>query len=571
MEAKFPDLDIGEKYNGVYSFKSLAKKMPKVSVVIPTCNRAHFLVDAINSVSNQTFKSVEIIVIDDGSVDRTKEILEKYGSSIHYIFQDNKGRSVARNTGINAAKGEYIAFLDDDDIWLPEKLEKQVAFLDTHPEIGLVHAFIELMDEYGRPLPEETKKQRKSYRMAIRSGYNYQGMSRLCAMYTSTVLLRKECLNKVGFFDPDMKAFEDWDFYLRFALKYNIGTILESLVRFRIHKAHSTQNEFIESRIKLSLKHLAIMQSFDNSPFRKRVCCNFYMHLANTYYIAMDIVSARKYIVEALKLKPFVLFWPNFEFRLLAALLFPRLTNKLRGRNLYPERIVPNETSGGALATHLKRYEFVKQFCKDKLVLDAACGAGYGSNYLADSAKVVVGLDISREAIAYAKKYYQRKNTHFETADIHNLNFPGGYFDTVCSFETLEHLDEPLKFIFEIKRVLKENGVFIISTPYAKKTSYTPKNPFHKAEFSPGDLEYLLGKYFKKVEIYGQRRTQSLAHYCLQRIDIFHLRAKLPGLLRKKICHALGSRSWDEAGLEDFTITKDKIKHALALIGVCKA
>lgn len=544
--------------------------MPKVSVVIPTYNRAHFLADAINSVLNQTFKSIEIIVVDDGSTDRTKEALKRYALSIQYIFQDHKGRSAARNTGINAAKGEYIAFLDDDDIWLPEKLENQVAFLDAHSEIGLVHSFIELMDEYGRPLPKETKKQRKSYATAIRLGYNYQGMSRLCVMYTSTVLMRKECLNKTGLFDPDIKAFEDWDFYLRFALKYNIGTIFESLVRFRIHKIHSTQNEFIKARIKLSLKHLAIMQPLDNLPLRKRICCNFYMHLANTYYIAKDTANTRKYIIEALKLRPFVLFRPDFEFRLLATLLFPSLMEKLRGKNLYPERIIPNETFGGALATHLKRYEFVKQFCKDRVILDAACGTGYGSNYLAGSAKKVIGLDISKEAVAYAKEYYQRENIYFEIGDIHNLNFPNGYFDVVCSFETLEHSDEPLKFIFEVRRVLKENGIFIISTPYAKRTNYAPKNPFHKAEFSPGDLEYLLGKYFKKVEIYGQERLQSLAHYCLQKIDIFRLRAKLSGFLRKKICHALATHSWDEANLEDFTITKDKIKHALALIGVCK-
>ncbi len=544
--------------------------MPRVSVIIITFNRPQYICEAIDSVLGQTFNDFEIIVVDDGSAARTKEVLEKYGSSIQYVFQDHKGRSVARNTGINAAKGEYIAFLDDDDIWLPEKLEKQVAFLNSHSEIGLVHAFIELMDEDGRPLPKETKKQRKFYKRAIRLGYNYQGMSRLCVMYTSTVLLRKECLNKIGLFDPDMKAFEDWDFYLRFALKYNIGTIAESLVRFRIHKAHTTQDEFIEARIKLSLKHLAIIQPFDNFPLRKRVCCNFYMHLANTYYIAMDIGNTGKYIIEALKLNPLVLFWPNFEFRLLTTLLFPHFMNKLRGRNLYPERIIPNETFGGALATHLKRYEFVKQFCKNKVVLDAACGVGYGSNYLAASAKEVIGLDISKEAVAYAKEHYQEENIHFEVMDVYNLEFPDKYFDIVCSFETLEHLDKPERFLSEVKRILNKDGIFILSTPNVKKTSRNPGNSYHKVEFCKNDFEDILKEYFINIEIFGQRRRQSVLHYYLQKIDVFHLRAKLPGLLRSKICHALATHSWDEANLEDFTITKNKIKHALALIGVCK-
>lgn len=255
----------------------------------------------------------------------------------------------------------------------------------------------------------------------------------------------------------------------------------------------------------------------------------------------------------------------------LATLLLPLLMKKLRGRNLYPERIIPSETSGGALATHLKRYEFAKQFCKDKVVLDAACGVGYGSNYLAGAAEKVVGLDISREAIAYAKKYYQRQNIHFEIADIHNLNFPDGYFDAVCSFETIEHLDNLQNFLAEVRRVLKKQGVFIVSTPQAKKTFSSPENPYHKTEFSKNDFQGLLNKYFADVQILGQRRLQSTLHYYAQKIDIFHLRAKLPGLLRKKICHSLATHSWDEADLEDFTITKNKIRRASELIGVCKA
>ncbi len=111
--------------------------MPKVSVIIPTYNRAHFLCEALDSALSQTFKDFEIIIVDDGSTDNTKQVLEKYGSRIYYIYQENKGRAEARNTGIRRAKGEHIAFLDDDDIWLPNKLEKQVFFLDARPDIGI--------------------------------------------------------------------------------------------------------------------------------------------------------------------------------------------------------------------------------------------------------------------------------------------------------------------------------------------------------------------------------------------------------------------------------------------------
>src|SRR4030042_587586 len=121
--------------------------MPKVSVIITTYNRVHFVCEAIDSVLNQTFKDFEIIVVDDGSTDNTKEALKRYSKNIFYIYQSNKGRSQARNTGLKVAKGDYIAFLDDDDIWVPHKLEKQVAFMDSNPNIGLVHTITEVIDE----------------------------------------------------------------------------------------------------------------------------------------------------------------------------------------------------------------------------------------------------------------------------------------------------------------------------------------------------------------------------------------------------------------------------------------
>ena len=236
----------------------------------------------------------------------------------------------------------------------------------------------------------------------------------------------------------------------------------------------------------------------------------------------------------------------------------------------YPQRIVPEKTSGGSLSVHIKRYDFAKAFCADSIVLDAACGVGYGSYYLSEVAKEVIGVDISEEAIGYAKKYYQKENIRFKVSDIHNLDFPDKYFDVICSFETLEHLNHPERFISGVRRVLKEEGVFIVSTPFAKKTNYNPLNPYHKMESSAQDFEKLLKKYFMNVEIYGQRRLQSDFHYCLQKADIFHLRGVLPVFLRRKICHTVSTRSWDEVRLRDFVIDKEGMNRALAWIGVCR-
>ncbi len=203
------------------------------------------------------------------------------------------------------------------------------------------------------------------------------------------------------------------------------------------------------------------------------------------------------------------------------------------------------------------------------MVLDAACGVGYGADYLSKVAGEVVGVDISQEAIVYAKEHYQRENIQFKRMDVHKLEFPDKYFDVACSFETLEHLDSPERYIAEVRQVLKEGGVFIISTPQAKRTTHRPKDPYHKVEFSQRDFTELLRKYFIRVEIFGQRRLQSNFHYYLQRIDILHLRALLPDFLRRKVCHAVSTKSWDETGLKDFVISKEKIKRARELIGVC--
>ncbi|MDP3731821.1 MAG: glycosyltransferase family 2 protein, partial [Candidatus Omnitrophota bacterium] len=375
--------------------------MPKVSVIIATYNRAHFICEAIDSALNQTFKDFEIIVVDDGSSDNTREVLEKYGSTIYCIYhQVNKGRAEARNTGIKNAKCEYIAFLDDDDIWLPHKLEEQVAFLDSHPEIGLVHTFTETVDEQGHLLKKETKNRFKLYKKAMKLGYTYEGMSRLCVMFLSTVMARKKCFDKGGIFDSSIPAFEDWDLYLRIALYYRIDTITEPLVKYRLHKGQCSISEFISGRIQTSLKHLSLINSGRELCRRGKVSYNFYMHLVIMYYIASDFTECRKYALQALKLKPFALFRSQLGFYLLMMLLpfnfirwirqveplglkadapspkqkhpsqsfVPGLkprgflrrglkkNSRLNKLQMYPQRIIPKETYGGPLAAHLKRY-----------------------------------------------------------------------------------------------------------------------------------------------------------------------------------------------------------------------
>jgi len=205
---------------------------PKVSVIIPTYNRNELVLDAIDSVLEQTFQDFEIIIVDDGSTDNTKTHIENYQKNdarIKYVFQKNQGVSIARNTGLKAAQGEYIAFLDSDDRFLIDKLEKQVSILDKHLDVGLV---------YGTILVENTiTKKLGSWGHALAGSLEKIEMhqkiyNRHLFFYIGTTLIRKEVIDNIKF-DPRMKTGEDFLFYLLLSKKTKFYGIDEplSLVR----------------------------------------------------------------------------------------------------------------------------------------------------------------------------------------------------------------------------------------------------------------------------------------------------------------------------------------------------
>jgi len=307
-----------------------SKPKPKVSVIIPTHNRAALVTEAINSVLTQTFKDFELIVVDDGSTDNTRDALKGYTDRIHYIYQENQRRSEARNTGIKAASGEYIAFLDDDDLWLPHKLEKQVTFLDANPDKGLVHTFTDAIDITGRLMEKERNGRLQWYKKSMKLGYTYEGISRLGAIFLSSVLLRSRCLEKVGLFDTVTEAYEDWDFGLRFASEYRIGIIPEFLVKFRIHKVHTTVDEFTRGRINTSIKHFTLLNSRYDLPFRNQARVNFYMHLTNAYYIDLQLGMFRTYALKTLRLSPKMLFRSPLGLQFLFSILPLKVIRKFR-------------------------------------------------------------------------------------------------------------------------------------------------------------------------------------------------------------------------------------------------
>jgi SAM-dependent methyltransferase len=234
----------------------------------------------------------------------------------------------------------------------------------------------------------------------------------------------------------------------------------------------------------------------------------------------------------------------------------------------HPERIVPDETSPGIVALHLKRYEFAAPWCRDRAVLDAGCGVGYGTAHLAEMAASVVGVDRDEGAIAYARERYARPNVEFRVGDLLDLEVADDSFDVVCSFETIEHLEDVDAFLAEIVRVLRPGGVFLVSTPCADETTASPENPFHRVELSPGDFEALLRRSFREVELYGQRRLQTARHRLMQRVDVLGLRKRLTFL--RPTSRLLGTAPMAEVTTNGIVIERGGLERASELVAVCR-
>lgn len=249
----------------------------KVSVVIPTYNRSSFVLDAIRSVTDQQYEPLEILVIDDGSTDDTKEKLAHLNAQdvIRYIYQHNQGRSAARNKGISLATGDFIAFLDSDDLFEPGKLAKQVEFFANHPQVGLVHGGYVKFDESGKDL---------GYRnTSWFSGWIYPKM--LLVWYTllatPTVMVRKAALEEVGGFDESFVIAEDLDLWRRIARKYSFGYINQSLARIRIHAGNTSKDAISATREFERYLHKAFQEDLGlSSRFQHRVYSRLYSNQA---------------------------------------------------------------------------------------------------------------------------------------------------------------------------------------------------------------------------------------------------------------------------------------------------
>lgn len=211
--------------------KIVIKNKPLVSVIIPVYNRKTFIVEAVESVLNQTYNKLELIIVDDGSDDCTySKIKDKYlylqdQVKIRYFYQRNRGVSAARNVGIRESKGEYIAFLDSDDLWHRDKLEKQLEYLSLNKEYSVSYTN-EIWIRRGKRV--NPKKIHSKY-----SGWIYKKCLPLCIISPSSIILNREVIEVIGLFDENLPACEDYDYWLRLTAKYPIYYHEEALITKR--------------------------------------------------------------------------------------------------------------------------------------------------------------------------------------------------------------------------------------------------------------------------------------------------------------------------------------------------
>lgn len=204
--------------------------MAKVSIIIPAYNAEPYIQEAIESALSQTYKDIELIVVDDGSTDRTFEIVKKFGSKVKYARHNEiKGPSAARNTGIIETKGEYIAFLDADDVWMPAKIEDQIRLFETSEDLALVYSNCYKINRLGEQIgifPDPVELHRGSvFEKLLLDNF----------ITTSSVIVKREVLNEIGLFDENFLASQDYDLYIKIAERHKIDFIDSPLVKYRVH------------------------------------------------------------------------------------------------------------------------------------------------------------------------------------------------------------------------------------------------------------------------------------------------------------------------------------------------
>ena len=274
--------------------------MPRVSVIVPAYNQSQYLGEAIRSVLAQDYGDFEVVVVDDGSTDDTRAVATGTGDArVRYVFQDNRGLSAARNTGIREARGSLLSFLDSDDAFLPRKLSLLVAALDERPDLGLVAGQAVLIDDRGQPLDEIFDRGIPEDPSELLLGN---------PLHVGSVLLRREWQERVGLFDESLRSYEDWDLWLRLVrAECPTGWVPQPVSLYRFHGEQMTR-----LGDQMTTAAFAVLDKVYGDPDvpsawatrRDQAYGRAFLRAAAQAYTASDLDRARECMREAVALSP---------------------------------------------------------------------------------------------------------------------------------------------------------------------------------------------------------------------------------------------------------------------------
>lgn len=271
--------------------------MTKVSVIIPTYNREKTLLRAINSVLNQTHKDIELIIVDDNSNDGTERLINNIKDCrIKYIKHNrNLGGSAARNTGILSATGEYIAFQDSDDEWLPNKLSEQLACLKTNNVDVVFCAYSRIIEQDEEIIP--------NLEIEINGDCIHNSLLWKNFIGTPTVLLKSECFNENLLFDSNLPRYQDWDLWLRLSSKYKFKFLRKSLVRAYIQNDSISKN----SEAAVVSYEMILKKNISDISINRKMLAHYYKTIGMTCFSVGKSMHLKgnKYLLLALKTSPF--------------------------------------------------------------------------------------------------------------------------------------------------------------------------------------------------------------------------------------------------------------------------
>jgi len=281
---------------------------PIVSILTPVYRGEQFISRAIESALGQSYPYIELIIVNDGSPDNCFALIQPYLSDrrIKYIEQANAGVAAARNTGIRAASGELIALLDQDDIWLPRKLERQVAYLQENPDVGLVHTkcayidnnenIIDLGESNNWPADPQSR--------------TLSGIFKMNPIAAVTAVMRRCCLDAIGLFNETLQGTDDYELWIRMSTRFQIGYIPEILALYRLHESNVSRD-----KLKMELQELAAIESViaEFPDVYKKLgeaivntrLFDLNFNIARYYeWLHQDSKLARKYYLDAIKNRP---------------------------------------------------------------------------------------------------------------------------------------------------------------------------------------------------------------------------------------------------------------------------